>query len=104
MAQKPCCAQKLKNCRISISFPLAAYAARYNSPLQNDRELFESSKDSCRLLVCTEKKNFRDLGLEFLLGIVEMREGFAFCWSVFYDVITRTMSRNSGSNFGCILG
>jgi len=25
-------------------------------------------------------------------------------WLFFYDVITRTMSQNGGSKFGCILG
>jgi len=29
---------------------------------------------------------------------------FYYFWLLFYDVITRTMSRNCGSKFGCILG
>jgi len=33
-----------------------------------------------------------------------MKEGFAYFWLFFYDVIARKMSRNCGSNFGCIPG
>jgi len=43
MAQKPRCAQKSKNC---MSLPLAAGAARDDSPREHARELFEPSKDS----------------------------------------------------------
>jgi len=43
MAQKPRCAQNSKNC---MSLPLAAGAARDNSPREHARELFEPSKDS----------------------------------------------------------
>jgi len=43
MAQKSRCAQKSKNC---MSLPLAADAARDNSPREHARELFAPSKDS----------------------------------------------------------
>jgi len=43
MAQKPRCAQK---CKICMSLPLAAGAARDNSLREHARELFEPSKDS----------------------------------------------------------
>jgi len=33
------------------------------------------------------------------MDVVRMREGFAFLWLFFYDVIAWTMSQNS-SNFG----
>jgi len=56
MAQQPRCAQKSNNC---VSLLLAAGTARDNSPREHARELFEPSKDSCSLLVCTEKKLFR---------------------------------------------
>jgi len=44
------------------------------------------------------------LGSGFLVGVVRKRVGFAIFWLFFYDVITRKMSRNSGSKFGWILG
>jgi len=99
MAQKPSCAQKSKNC---MSLPLAADTASDTSPREHARELFEPSKDSWSVLVCTEK-NFWDLGLGFSVGVVRKRVDFAFYWLFFYDVITRTMSQNGGSKFGCIL-
>jgi len=55
MAQKSRCAQRPKNCK---SLPLAASAARDNSPREHARELFEPSKDLRSLLVCNEKKTF----------------------------------------------
>ena len=42
-----------------MSLPLAAIVARDNSALDDAIELYEPSKDSWSLLVCTEKKNFR---------------------------------------------
>jgi len=53
MAQKPRCAQKSKNCRKSMSLPLAAIVASGNSQREHDRELFKPLKDSWSLLVCT---------------------------------------------------
>jgi len=38
------------------------------------------------------------------VGVVTKRVGFAIFWLFFYDVITWTMSGNSGSKFGWILG
>jgi len=38
------------------------------------------------------------------VGVVRKRVDFAIFWLFYYDVITRTMSRNSGSKFGCFLG
>jgi len=38
------------------------------------------------------------------VGVVRKRVGFAIFWLFLYDVITQTMSRNSGSKFGWILG
>jgi len=64
MAQKPRCAEKSKNCRKSMSLPLAACAASDNLPDAYATELFKPSKDSS-LVVCTEKKNFWNLGLGF---------------------------------------
>jgi len=37
------------------------------------------------------------------MGVVRKRVGFAIFWLFFYDVITRTMNRNSGWKFGWIL-
>jgi len=37
------------------------------------------------------------------VGVVRKRVGFAIFWLFFYDVITRTMNRNSDSKFGWIL-
>ena len=45
-----------ENCRKSMSLPLAACADSDNSPREHDRELFEPSRDSWSLAVCTEKK------------------------------------------------
>jgi len=45
MAQKARCAQKSKNCRKSMSLPLAACAASHNSSDAYARELFKPSKD-----------------------------------------------------------
>ena len=42
-----------------MSLSLAATVARDNSPLEDDSELCDPSKDSWSLLVCTEKKHFR---------------------------------------------
>ena len=42
-----------------MSLPLAATVARDNSALDDASELYEPSKDSLSLLVCTEKKHFR---------------------------------------------
>ena len=39
-----------------MSLPLAATVACDNSPLEDASELYELSKDSWSLLVCTEKK------------------------------------------------
>jgi len=96
LPKKPRCAQ---NCRKSMSLPFAAGTIRDNSPLLHAKELCEPSKDSWSLPVAL-KKNFWDLGLGFSVGVVRMREGFAFFWLFFYDVIARTMSRNCGSKFG----
>jgi len=38
------------------------------------------------------------------VGVVRVREGFAFFWFFLYDVIAQTMSRNCGSKFGWSLG
>ena len=58
MAQKPYFAPKSENCRKCMSLPLAATVARDNLPLKDASELYEPSKDSWSLLVCTEKKTF----------------------------------------------
>jgi len=49
---------KSENCRKCMSLPLASTVARDNSALEDARELYEPSKDSWNLLVCTEKKTF----------------------------------------------
>jgi len=59
MAQKPHFTPKSENCRKCMSLPLAATVACNNSPLEDDNELYEPSKDSWSLLVCTKKKHFR---------------------------------------------
>ena len=91
MVQKPRCAQKSKNHR---SLPLVAGVARDNSLREHARELFEPSKDSWSVLVCTEKNTFWDWGLGFSVAVVRKRVGFTFFWLFFYDGITRTMSQN----------
>jgi len=58
MAQKPHFAPKSEHCRKCMSLPLATAVARDKSALKDANELFEPSKDSCSLLVCTEKKSF----------------------------------------------
>ena len=73
MAQKPHFAQKSENCRKCMSFSLAATVARDNSALDDANELYEPSKDSWSLLVCTEKKNILDLGSGFSVGWVWKR-------------------------------
>jgi len=42
-----------------MSLPLASTVARDNSALEDASELYEPSKDSSSLLVCTEKKHLR---------------------------------------------
>ena len=74
-----------------------------NSLLEHASELFEASKDSWSLVVCTAIKPFWDLDSGFSAGGVGKRVGFAFFLLLFYDVITRTMGRNCSSKFGCIL-
>jgi len=75
VAQKSRCAQKSKK---GMSLPLVAGVARDNSQREHATELFEPSKDSWSVLVCTKKKNFWDLGLQISVGIVRMRVGFDF--------------------------
>jgi len=41
--------------------------------------------------------------LGFSVGVVRKRVGFAFFWLLFYVLIVRTLGRNCGSKFGCIL-
>jgi len=79
--------------------PIGGLRDSDNSPLEHDSELFEPSKDSWSLVVCTVKKS-----LKFgFFGGCRQKEG-RFCFFLFfYDVITRTMSQNCGSKFG-ILG
>jgi len=78
--------------------------AREKLPRAIDRELFATlEKDSWNLVVCT-KKNFWGLDWEFSVGVVRKRVSFVIFWIFFHDVIIRTMSRNSGSKFGWILG
>jgi len=67
-----------ENCRKSMSLPLAACADSDNSPREHDRELFEPSRDSWGLAVCTEKKPW-GLGLGFSVGVVKV--GFSFMTS-----------------------
>jgi len=84
MAQKPHSTPKSENCRRSMSLPLTAWVDSNNSPWEHDRELFEPSKDSWSLVVCTaKKKNFWDLGLGFSEGVDRERVGFAFFGSSF---------------------
>ena len=71
MAQNPILPQNQKN---ALSLPLAPF--RY-SPLEHASELFEPSKDSWRLVVCTEKY-FWDLDSGFSVGVVRKRVGLAF--------------------------
>jgi len=47
-----------------MSLPLAPWTDSDNSPWEHDRELFEPSKDSWSLVVCTEKNLLR-----FVLGV-----------------------------------
>ena len=55
MAQKPHFTPKIRKC---MSLPLAAAVARDNAALEYASELYEPSKDSWNLLVCTEKNTF----------------------------------------------
>jgi len=87
-----------------MSLPLPATVARDNYPLKDANELYEPSKDSWSLLVCTEKKNILDLGPGFSVGGVRKRVVLAYFWLFHYDVITSTKGQNFGSKFGCILG
>ena len=48
-----------KNTKNCMSLPLAAGVARDNSPREYAREVFEPSKDSWSVPVCTEKKLLR---------------------------------------------
>jgi len=75
MAQKKQFIPKIRKC---MSLPLAAIVARDNSPLEYASELYQPSKDSWSLLVCTEKKNILDLGTGFSVGGVRKRVGLAF--------------------------
>jgi len=100
MAQKPRCAQKSKNC---MSLPLAASAARDNSPREHARELLKPSKNSWSVLVCTEKNLFR-FGFGVFGGCRQKEGRFYFFWLFFDYVITRTLSQNGGWKFDCILG
>ena len=52
---------------------MPATVARDNSALKDATELYEPSKDSWSLLVCTEKKNILDLGSGFSVGGVWKR-------------------------------
>jgi len=102
MAQKPRCAEKSKNCRKSMSLPLAACAASDNLPDAYATELFKPSKDSS-LVVCTEKKKLEIWA--WVLGGCRQDWGMFYYFLIFFDdVIARTMSRHCNSNFSCILG
>jgi len=101
-AQKKNFTPKSENCRKSMSLPLAACADSDYSPTEHDWELFEPWKDSWSLLVCTEK-NLR-FGFGVFGGCRQNEGRFCFFWLFVYDVITRTMSQNRGSKFGCIPG
>jgi len=87
-----------------MSLPLAATVARDNSAREDASELYEPSKDSWSLLVCTEKKNILDLGLGFSVGGVRKRVVLTFFWLFHYDVIASTKGQIFGSKFGWILG
>ena len=52
---------------------MPATVARDNSALKDATELYEPSKDSWSLLVCTEKKTILDLGSGFSVGGVWKR-------------------------------
>ena len=76
MAQKPQFTPKSENCRKCIESPTGGISASETLPLEHARELFEPSKDSWSLLVCTEKKTW-DLSSWFSMGLARKR-GFAF--------------------------
>jgi len=82
---------------------------RHNSPANSVRELFKSSTDLASLLISI-KKIYISFGLGVLLGgrhkvgvFLKFWPTSTFFWLLFYDVITRTMSKISGSKYGCIL-
>ena len=76
--KNPILPPKSENCRKCMSLPLASTVARDNSALEDASELYESSKDSWSLLVCTEKKTILDLGSGFSVGGVRKRVVFFF--------------------------
>jgi len=76
--KNPILPPKSENCRKCMSFPLAATVARDNSALEDASELYEPSKDSWSLLVCTEKKNILYLGSGFSVGGVRKRVVLTF--------------------------
>jgi len=58
MAQKNHFTPKSENCRKCIESSTGGLRDSDNSPLEHDSELFEPSKDSRSLVVCTERKTF----------------------------------------------
>jgi len=59
MTQKPHFTPKSENCRKRIESSTGANSIFDNSPREHASELFEPSKDSRSLVVCTEKKLLR---------------------------------------------
>ena len=58
MAQKPHFTPKSENCRKRNDSATGVISISFKSPLEHARELFETSKYSWSLAVCTEKKTF----------------------------------------------
>jgi len=73
-----------------------------NSPPEDASELYEPSKDSWSLLVCT-KKHFR-FGFGVFGGWDLKKSSLDFFQLFLYDVIASTKGQNFGSKFGWILG
>jgi len=67
--------QKIAEC---IESPNGGISNSDNSPLEHARELFETSKDSWSLVVCTEKKTMRFWVRGFQWVSLERRVAFAF--------------------------
>ena len=68
---------KSENCRKRIESLTGVISIFHTSPLEHASELFEPSKDSWSLVVCTDKKTW-DLGSGFSVGVVRKGVGFAF--------------------------